>query len=52
MVDSTEEKTAAEEPRMVCYICKKLSPKSDMVEVEYEKGKTVWVLSKYVKYEQ
>lgn len=52
MVDTAVEKPVAEEPKMVCFICKKLSPKSEMIEVEYAKGKKVWVLSKYVRFEQ
>ena len=52
MAETTEttEKPAAEEPRIMCYVSKKMVKKSETVEVEYQPGKKVWVLAKYIKY--
>ncbi len=47
-VESTEKQ--ADEPRIMCYVCKKMVPKSQTMEVEYAPGKKVWILSKYLRY--
>ncbi|MDX9720825.1 MAG: hypothetical protein RBU37_08750 [Myxococcota bacterium] len=45
------EKAAPEEPRIMCWVSKKMVKKSETVEVEYAPGKTVWVLPKYIRFE-
>lgn len=42
---------AVEEPKIMCYVSKRMVPKSQTVEVEYQPGKKVWVLSKYIRYD-
>ena len=39
-----------EEPKIMCYVSKRMVPKSQTVEVEYSAGKKVWVLAKYIRY--
>ncbi len=38
------------DPKIMCYVCKKMVPKSTMVEIEFSNGKKVWVLEKYIKF--
>jgi hypothetical protein len=40
-----------EQPRITCYVSKRLAPQNEMVEVEYGPGRKVWVQSRYVRYE-
>lgn len=40
-----------DEPKIMCYVSKKMIPKSNTVEVEYSHGKKVWVSAKYIKYD-
>ncbi len=43
--------TPADEPKIMCYVSKRMVPKSETVEVEYRAGKKVWVLAKYLRYQ-
>jgi len=55
MTDQTQapvqEAAPVDEPKIMCYVSKKMVPKSKTVEVEYSSGKKVWVLAKYIKYD-
>lgn len=42
---------AVEEPKIMCYVSKRMVPKSQTVEVEYQPGKKVWVLARYIRYD-
>jgi len=45
------QEAAANEPKIMCYVSKRMVPRSKTVEVEYSSGKKVWVLSKYIRYD-
>jgi|JI61114C2RNA_FD_contig_21_9044813_length_377_multi_7_in_0_out_0_2 hypothetical protein len=40
-----------EQPRITCFVTKRLVPQSETVEVEYSPGRKVWVQTRYLRYE-
>ncbi len=49
-VEVVEKPAPIEEPKIMCYVSKRMVPKSQTVEVEYSAGKKVWVLARYIRY--
>ncbi len=49
-VEVVEKPVVIEEPKIMCYVSKRMVPKSQTIEVEYSAGKKVWVLAKYIRY--
>jgi len=49
-IEETPEAPVEDEPKIMCYVSKRMVPKSKTVEVEYAPGRKVWVLSKYIHY--
>ena len=39
-----------DEPKIMCYVSKRMVPKSQTVEVEYAPSRKVWVLARYIHY--